>query len=83
MSHDEFVENLCEIWADALKVSVTDTTDFFWEGGHSFMALDIIARTEDALQIKVPLRLLFDHPRFDTFIEALEGLVQSEDAQSR
>ncbi len=83
MSHNEFVENMREIWAEALKVSVTDTTDFFWEGGHSFMALDIIARTEDALRIKVPLRLLFDHPRFDTFIAAIQDLMHSEDDQSK
>ena len=83
MSHNEFVENLREIWAEALKIPVTDTTDFFWEGGHSFMALDIIARTEDTLHIKVPLRLLFDHPRFDNFIAALEDLMHSEDDQSK
>lgn len=78
MSSNELVENLRAIWAEALKVPVIDTTDFFWEGGHSFMALDIIARTEETLHASVPLRVLFDNPRFDSFIAALNGLMHSE-----
>jgi hypothetical protein len=77
MSGTELLENMRVIWTETLNVPVTESTDFFWEGGHSFMALDIIARTEDALQLRVPLRLLFDNPRFDTFIAALEGLLQT------
>lgn len=82
MNNNELVEKLREIWAEALQVPVKETTDFFWEGGHSFMALDIIARTEDTLQTKVPLRLLFDHPRFEYFITAIEALKHSGDNQS-
>ena len=78
MSSNEIVENLRAIWAETLKAPVTDTTDFFWEGGHSFMALDIIARAEETLHIQVPLRLLFDYPRFDSFIGALEDLILSK-----
>lgn len=77
MNCNELVENVRTIWQEALKVPVIETTDFFWEGGHSFMALDIIARTGEMLDVKVPLRLLFDHPRFDTFVAALEGLLRS------
>ena len=79
MNSNELMESTRKIWEEALHVPVTDSTDFFWEGGHSFMALDIIARTGEAQGVQVPLRLLFDHPRFDDFIEALKGLAHSGD----
>lgn len=83
MSQDEIVEKVRAIWAEALQVSVTDTTDFFWMGGHSFMAIDIITQTEDALQIKVPLRMLFDNPRFDDFVTAIQDHICAEENSSK
>ncbi len=81
MSSSELVENTRKIWEEALKIPVKDTTDFFWEGGHSFMALDIIVQTGEVLHAQVPLRLLFDHSRFDDFVAALEDLIHAEKGQ--
>lgn len=80
-NNNELVESTRKIWEEMLKVPVTDTTDFFWIGGDSFMAIDIIVRTGMAMHVKVPLRLLFDHSRFDDFIAALKNLKHSGDNQ--
>ncbi|MEY9933120.1 hypothetical protein ABH926_007773 [Catenulispora sp. GP43] len=66
-------EQLRSIWQEALGVPVDGATDFFWEGGHSFMALDIVARSSQACGTDVPLRTLFDHPEFDDFVAAVTG----------
>jgi hypothetical protein len=57
-----------EIWAKVLEVNIDGATDFFEVGGHSFMAMKIIALMDEALPKRTPVTLLFDHPRFDQFV---------------
>ncbi|MDE3103532.1 MAG: amino acid adenylation domain-containing protein [Acidobacteriota bacterium] len=51
------------IWAEVLRrerVSVLD--NFFDLGGHSLMATQVISRMRRALQVDLPLRLIFEEP---------------------
>jgi hypothetical protein len=60
-----------EVWHDVLQVEISDDTDFFDFGGHSFLALRIIALLDDRHGIRPPVRLLFGNPRFGDFVAAL------------
>ncbi|MGY0055409.1 phosphopantetheine-binding protein [Streptomyces sp. LZ34] len=60
-----------EIWRDVLQVEINDDTDFFDFGGHSFVALRIIAMLDDRHGIRLPARVLFENPRFGDFVAAL------------
>ncbi|MFU8872797.1 amino acid adenylation domain-containing protein [Micromonospora sp. SL4-19] len=53
---------IVEVWSDVLgmpKVGLDD--DFFALGGHSLVATRVTARLREALDVEVPLALLFDH----------------------
>ncbi|HEY0603423.1 MAG TPA: amino acid adenylation domain-containing protein, partial [Herpetosiphonaceae bacterium] len=67
---DEFVapstpteQLLAAIWSEVLQhepIGVHD--DFFALGGHSLLATQVISRLRTALQIELPLRILFEQP---------------------
>jgi acyl carrier protein len=65
------VERIREVWEESLGTTVDDRTDFFDANGHSFMAIRIISRLDSSYQAKLPLRMLFDNPRFDRFVGAV------------
>lgn len=71
MLNDDLTAHARQVWRDALGVDVDDTTNFFEAGGHSFMAVRIIAKIDEAQGTRIPLRLLFDNPRFDHFVQAV------------
>jgi len=51
---------------------------FFRLGGHSLMALRVVARVRAATQVNVPVRTLFDHPVLRDFAAAVEELLVAE-----
>jgi amino acid adenylation domain-containing protein len=52
---------LAEIWSDVLGIEKVGIYDNFFElGGHSLLAIQVILRVCDALQLDLPLRLLFE-----------------------
>lgn len=65
-------------WAEALGIDVDETTDFFFAGGHSFLAIDIVAGLGDELGVEIPLRTLFDQPVLGEFTALVEKIVESE-----
>ncbi|BAZ14320.1 amino acid adenylation domain-containing protein [Calothrix sp. NIES-4071] len=54
-------EILADIWAEILRVERVGVYHNFFElGGHSLLATQVISRIQDALQVKIPLRTLFE-----------------------
>lgn len=60
-----------DTWKEVLEVDIEDSADFFEIGGHSFMAMEIIARLDAEYGTRIPLRLLYDNPCFCDFTRAL------------
>jgi amino acid adenylation domain-containing protein len=63
---------LSRIWAAALgreQVGVHD--DFFTLGGHSLLAAQVMVQVCDALQIELPLVVMFEYPTISTLADYL------------
>ncbi|MEU0214009.1 phosphopantetheine-binding protein [Streptomyces sp. NPDC006265] len=68
---DELDSRTRAIWEKVLGTEVDGATDFFDVGGHSFMAMQIMAMLEELCDCPLPMSILFDHSRFDEFVAAL------------
>lgn len=56
-------EVLAGIWATVLGVAEVGVHDNFFDlGGHSLMAIQVLSRLRDVLQVEVPVRALFEAP---------------------
>lgn len=65
---------IAHIWADLLnQPHAGRETDFFAAGGHSLLAMRVIARLPLAVARAHPLRLLFEHPVLADFAAALDA----------
>ncbi|RVU51813.1 amino acid adenylation domain-containing protein [Pseudomonas syringae pv. syringae] len=76
---------MAAIWADVLKVERVGLSDDFFElGGHSLLATQLISRIHTGLGIDIPLRLIFEKPQLNEFIQAFagSGLSLTEDGLS-
>ncbi|MEM9304753.1 MAG: amino acid adenylation domain-containing protein, partial [Pseudomonadota bacterium] len=68
-------ELVASAWCEVLAIGRVSARDNFFElGGHSLTAIRLATRLGLLLGRDVPLRLLFDHPRFDEQVAALERL---------
>jgi amino acid adenylation domain-containing protein len=71
-------EALAGMWSHILRVERVGVADNFFElGGHSILAIRLLAQIEEAFQIKLPLRSLFEEPT----IEAMERLMRADASQ--
>ncbi|HEU5382935.1 MAG TPA: amino acid adenylation domain-containing protein [Ktedonobacteraceae bacterium] len=71
-------EQMAAIWMDVLKLtrlSVQD--DFFLVGGHSLLAVQLVARIRSAWQISLPLRDLFAYSTVAGLSERVEVAVRA------
>ena len=59
-------------WSQVLGAVEPDDS-FFTAGGDSLLALRLIARLEQAFNLEIPLRLLFDHPTVGGLAAAIES----------
>jgi amino acid adenylation domain-containing protein len=60
---DPFEEQLASVWCDVMGIrSIGIHDDFFAQGGHSLLAVRLMARIESAFGKKLPLATLFEHP---------------------
>ncbi|MBL1069002.1 phosphopantetheine-binding protein [Streptomyces sp. 7-21] len=62
-------KRVAELWCEALNVAaVSDTDDFFALGGHSLVALNVIASVEEEYGIELDgMRDIWEHPTFAEF----------------
>ena len=77
---DAFEEQLARVWAEVLEVPRVGVTDnYFSLGGDSIKAIKLIYEINEQLNRDVRLADLYTH----NTIEALSGLVQSQDGSNR
>ncbi|WLH71423.1 non-ribosomal peptide synthase/polyketide synthase [Pseudomonas fluorescens] len=67
-------QQVAAIWADILGTERVGLTQHFFElGGHSLLAMQVVSRIRQALDLEVPLKTLFEQPRLDGFVAAIEA----------
>jgi amino acid adenylation domain-containing protein len=60
---DDVEAVVAAIWSEVLEVPAVGAFDSFFDlGGHSLLATQVISRVREALQVEVPLRVLFEEP---------------------
>jgi hypothetical protein len=75
----ELEQIMAGIWADVLGVErVGRTDDFFELGGHSLLAVQVKARIRAALELDVPIRLIFTATELAAMASAVEELLLAE-----
>ncbi|WP_430445626.1 MAG: non-ribosomal peptide synthase/polyketide synthase [Pseudomonas piscis] len=74
-------QQVAAIWADVLGVERVGLTDHFFElGGHSLLAMQVVSRLRQVQGLEVPLKVVFEQPRLQAFVLALEALEGNADA---
>ena len=68
-------EMLAEIWAEVLGLKKVGINDNFFElGGHSLKAAFLVSKLSVEMNLKISLKLLFQHPTIAELAEALNHL---------
>jgi acyl carrier protein len=73
---EQILVSICSELLNLDRVSVLD--NFFEIGGHSLIAMRVIARIRDAFEIEFPLRALFEAPTVDQMALRVEELIIRE-----
>jgi acyl carrier protein len=77
----ETEKKLARIWEDVLKLDRVGITDNFFElGGHSLLAVCLINQIEEALNVRVPIRILFDRPTIAVLASFIDARTTEEGA---
>jgi phthiocerol/phenolphthiocerol synthesis type-I polyketide synthase E len=64
---------IADVWREVLGIGHVGIHDnFFGLGGHSLMALQVIARLRRAFQVEVSVRVFFEAPTVAGLAEAIE-----------
>ncbi|WP_248752418.1 non-ribosomal peptide synthase/polyketide synthase [Pseudomonas sp. MWU15-20650] len=67
-------QQVAAIWADILGAEPVGLNQHFFElGGHSLLAMQVVSRIRQTLNLEVPLKAVFEHPRLEAFVAALQA----------
>lgn len=73
------LQTIAEVWAEVLDVDeVPDGAGFFEMGGHSLLAIRVMARLRDRLGVDLALVELFTNPTIETFAAVVAEQVPDE-----
>jgi amino acid adenylation domain-containing protein len=69
-----------EIWIELLGTENVGIQDSFFKlGGHSLLAIRLISRIEGALNVRIPIQILFDRPTIKTLTEyVVERMIEAD-----
>ncbi|MBP2328523.1 hypothetical protein JOF56_008908 [Kibdelosporangium banguiense] len=66
-----------QAWRDVLRCPGPSYVDNFFElGGHSVAGARVMSRLQPHIAVRLPLRVLFDHPVFGEFVVAITRLAE-------
>jgi amino acid adenylation domain-containing protein len=75
-------ELLVNIWSEVLGIrSVTMNDNFFQRGGHSLLAMQVVARLRSSLGMDLPVRQIFETPTPAGLAASLKQVVRQEAQQ--
>uniref|UniRef100_UPI0028AEE8A3 non-ribosomal peptide synthetase n=2 Tax=unclassified Pseudomonas TaxID=196821 RepID=UPI0028AEE8A3 len=67
-------QQVAAIWASILGMERVGLNQHFFEsGGHSLLAMQVVSRVRSELNLEVPLKTLFEQPRLEGFVAALDA----------
>ena len=77
----EIERAIAAAWEEVLKIDRVGITDSFFElGGHSLLALRLINRIEVAINVRIPIQILFSHPTIKALSEfVLKRMIAEEE----
>lgn len=79
---DPLTEQVGQRWRTLLNLAeVRADTDFFAAGAHSITALTLTGQLAEDLGVDVPISLIFDHPTFADFVDAVRASTGDADSQ--
>ncbi|MEQ1759707.1 MAG: SDR family NAD(P)-dependent oxidoreductase [Vicinamibacterales bacterium] len=71
---DETERQIARIWQDALGIGAVSINDSFADlGGHSLIAVRMVAKLRDTFRIDLPIRVLFDAPTIEELSRYIKG----------
>lgn len=71
-AESEIQQSLVDIWQDVLKRKPIGIADNFFDmGGHSLLAVGLMAQLKERLQLRVPLSRIIEHPTIEQFAASL------------
>jgi natural product biosynthesis luciferase-like monooxygenase protein len=71
----ELEQAVAALWSELLGISRVGRNDNFFEaGGHSLLAMQLVAQVRGRFGVDLPLRNLFEHPTVAGLADAIEAL---------